>query len=112
MSLVTAAECALMLTDPSPPRPMAPGSGLRGLGVKSLAAHPSDLGIYLFEIVFSCPICPRAGSMLARVFFGPPGVAVKSGSDGLDQFASAGHLLLRTVNRAGCGLARALFPLG
>ena len=27
MSLVTAAECALMLTDPGPPQPAAPGSG-------------------------------------------------------------------------------------
>ena len=27
MRLATAAECALMLTDPSPPQPAAPGSG-------------------------------------------------------------------------------------
>jgi hypothetical protein len=35
------------------------------------------------------PICPRAGSVLARVFFRRPRAAVKTGSDSLDHCGSA-----------------------
>ena len=52
-------------------------------GVRSILLRRtySDLPLYRFWAVISCPICPRAGSVLARVFSGPPGVAVNSCSD-------------------------------
>jgi hypothetical protein len=45
----------------------------------------SDLVLYRSQITFLCPICPVAGSVLARVFFGWSCAAVKLGRIGLDQ---------------------------
>jgi hypothetical protein len=45
----------------------------------------SDLGLCRSQVIFSCPICPRAGSVLARVFLGRSCAAVKLSRIGLDQ---------------------------
>jgi hypothetical protein len=53
----------------------------RGVHPILLRRTYSDLRLSSFRAVISRPICPRAGSVLARVFSGPPGVAVNSCSD-------------------------------
>ena len=52
------------------------------------------------------PIRPGAGAVLARVFSGPPDVAVNSGRIGLSQHRSASALTLRNARSAGRRLDR------
>jgi hypothetical protein len=64
------------------------GSGLliSGLGVQVPRGAPYLTWDYTdFRLFFLCPICPVAGSVLARVFFGRSCGAVKLGQIGLDQ---------------------------
>jgi hypothetical protein len=70
----------------------------------------SDLGLYRFQVIFLCPICPVAGSVLARVFFRGPRAAAKTGSDSLAHCDP--HLLggLRTVIGAGRASPDGLLP--
>jgi hypothetical protein len=70
----------------------------------------SDLGLCRFQVIFLCPICPFAGSVLARVFFGRSCVAVKTGAVWETTQIRALSGTLRTVRSAGCGPRKMLAP--